>query len=169
MRSRDGGTTFALGRMYAALLMVHSWLRWAVIALAVVALWRAVRGMSSKAPWTAQDERVSKLFMISVDIQLLLGLVLYGALSPTTLAAFADFGAAMKDRVARFWAVEHIAAMLLAVVAVHVGRVRGKKHGESPARHRTMLITVVLFVVLVAAAFPWPGTEQARPLLRFAL
>jgi hypothetical protein len=155
--------------MYGALLIVHSWLRWAVIALAAVAVWRAARGMSAKAPWASEDERISKLFMIAVDIQLLLGLVLYGALSPTTLAAFSDFGAAMKDRVARFWAVEHIAAMLLAVVAVHVGRVRGKKHGEDPARHRTMLITVVLFLVLVAVAFPWPGTEQVRPLLRLSL
>lgn len=154
--------------MYLALLVLHSWLRWIVIVLAAVAVWRAVRGLTQKTPWSAADERIGKLFMISVDVQLLLGLLLYGLLSPTTLSAFADFGAAMKDRVARFWAVEHMSAMLLAVVAVHVGRVRGKKLGEAVERHRTALITLIVFFLLVALAFPWPWTAQARPLLRFS-
>lgn len=152
--------------MYGAVLFLHSWLRWAVLVLAVWMLVRAVRGLSGRRPFDALDDKLSKLFLISVDVQLLLGLALYVFLSPTTHAAFADFGAAMRDRVARFWAVEHSSAMLLAAVAVHVGRVRGKRLGADAARHRTTLITLVVFVLLVALAFPWPGLAQGRPLFR---
>jgi hypothetical protein len=155
--------------MYTALLIVHSWLRWAVLALAIVGLVRAVRGLSAKRAWDPTDERVGKWFLIAVDVQLLLGLALYAFFSPSTHTAFADFGAAMKDRVLRFWAVEHSFAMLLAVVAAHVGRVRGKKLGQVAARHRVALVTFAIFVVLVLAAFPWPGMPQGRALFRFSL
>ncbi|MEY2637389.1 MAG: hypothetical protein RLZZ197_1867 [Bacteroidota bacterium] len=46
--------------------------------------------------------------MISLHTQLLIGLVLYLALSPVTTAAFADFGAAMKDSATRLILVEHV-------------------------------------------------------------
>jgi hypothetical protein len=153
--------------MYAALLIAHSWLRWVVLVLAVASLVRAAQGMRSGRDFGPPDERTGKLFLMSVDIQLLLGLILYAFLSPSTHHAFADFGAAMKDRMLRFWAVEHSSAMLLAVVVAHVGRVRGKKLGAAAARHKTTLITLVVFLLLVLVAFPWPGLAQARPLFRF--
>jgi len=155
--------------MYAALLIVHSWLRWIVLALALVSLVRAVRGFQGRREFGPADERVGKLFLMSVDVQLLLGLVLYAFLSPSTHHAFADFGAAMKNRVLRFWAVEHSSLMLLAVVVAHVGRVRGKKLGAAVARHKTTLITVGVFLLLVLLAFPWPGLSQARPLFRLGV
>ena len=65
--------------------------------------------------------------MIALDVQMLLGLLLYGVLSPYTAAAMKDFGAAMRDPVLRFWAVEHLTMMLSAVVLVHVGRVLARK------------------------------------------
>jgi hypothetical protein len=165
LRRRHVPATF----MYAALLIVHSWLRWVVLVLALVSLLRAVQGFRGGRDFGASDERVGKLFLMSVDIQLLLGLILYAFLSPVTHGAFADFGAAMKDRVMRFWAVEHSSLMLLAVVVAHVGRVRGKKLGAAAARHKTTLITVGVFLLLVLLAFPWPGLAQARPLLRFGM
>ena len=50
--------------------------------------------------------------MIALDLQMLLGLLLYGMLSPFTRQAMQDFGAAMRDSTLRFWAVEHLTMML---------------------------------------------------------
>jgi len=75
----------------------------------------------------ASGEGWGLFFMITLDLQLLLGLVLYFVLSPFTTQALNDFGAAMRNAPLRFFAVEHVTLMLAAVILVHVGRVLARK------------------------------------------
>ena len=81
--------------MYTALLLLHSWLRWLVLIAAVFVLIRAIAGMAGARPWSRAIESNLKLFSISLDVQLLLGLILYAGLSPFTRAAFQDMASAM--------------------------------------------------------------------------
>src|SRR5438477_2986272 len=104
--------------MYSLILLLHSWLRWLALAAGAGATFAAF-GKRDGAIRTA--ERWGLIFMIALDLQLLLGLLLYGLLSPYTAAAMKDFGAAMRDPVLRFWVVEHLTTMVSAVVLVHVG------------------------------------------------
>jgi hypothetical protein len=145
--------------MYTFVLVLHSWLRWIAIAAGVGATAAASRP-------GAGSERSGLLFMISMDVQMLLGLLLYAFLSPTTAAIFRDFGAAMKDPVARFWAVEHVTMMVAAVILAHVGRVLGRKAATPGARRTRQLICFGLSTVLMIAGTPWPGTRGGRPLFR---
>ena len=78
--------------------------------------------------------------MIALDVQVLLGLLLYGSLSPFTAQAMSDFGAAMRDPVLRFWAVEHFTMMLSAAVLVHVGRVLARKTASAEQKRKRLLI-----------------------------
>ena len=89
--------------MYDFALDLHSWLRWAALIGGLVATLAAFTGGAS-----GKADRWGLVFMITMDLQLLFGLALYLVLSPTTAAIFGDFGAAMRDPVARFWAVEHV-------------------------------------------------------------
>lgn len=150
--------------MYTELLVVHSLLRWVVLGAALFALTRAVTGASSRRIWTATDENAGKYFLLFLDLQLLIGLVLYIGLSPITQAAFADFGAAMGNSVMRFWAVEHIFGMLAAVALAHVGRVRARKALLPGARHRTLVIFYGLSLLVMLLSIPWPFMPAARPL-----
>src|SRR5439155_23569783 len=101
-----------------------------------------------------------------LDIQMLLGLLLYLVLSPTTALAFKDFGAAMHDPRLRFWAVEHTTTMFVAVILAHVGRILARK-GRTPQAKRTrQLICFGVATLAVIAATPWPGTTNGRPLFR---
>jgi hypothetical protein len=147
--------------MYTYVLDFHSWLRWIAIAAGIAAT--AVAAASRPG---AGSERSGLLFMISMDLQMLLGLLLYAFLSPTTAAIFKDFGAAMKDPVARFWAVEHVTMMVAAVILAHVGRVLGRKAATPGARRTRQLICFGLSTVLMIAGTPWPGTRAGRPLFR---
>jgi hypothetical protein len=104
--------------------------------------------------------------MIALDLQLLLGLLLYFALSPNTKAIFGDFGAAMRDPVARFWAVEHITMMFGAVILAHVGRVLARKAVTPASRRTRLLIPFVLALLLMLGGTPWPGMTAGRPLFR---
>jgi hypothetical protein len=152
--------------LYAVVLTVHSWLRWAVLLIGLIAFVRAAAGASRGSAWTAADDRTGFWFVTVLDLQMLLGLVLYVFLSPFTHAAFADFGAAMKNSGLRFWAVEHITGMIIGLVLVHVGRVRARKT-DSVRRHRVVAICFGLALVAIAVSIPWPGTPAGRPLLRW--
>jgi hypothetical protein len=153
--------------MYAAVLLIHSWLRWAVILVALFAIVRAVTGASSRRPWSPADDRAGLLFTIVVDVQLLLGLLLYFALSPITQAALRDFGGAMGVSATRYWAIEHVFGMVVGVLLAHRGRARAKSIGDPARRHKVAAIFFVLALVAILASIPWPGTPNARPLFRY--
>lgn len=148
--------------MYDFVLLLHSWLRWVVVILAVLVLFRALMGVMNKSAFSAADDKASLFFMISCDVQLLIGLLLYVFLSPITAAAFQDFGSAMKDATLRYFAVEHLSMMLIALVLVHIGRSRSKKATTDLAKHKALLIYYGIAVLLMFASIPW----ATRPMFR---
>ena len=150
--------------MYTAVLVLHSWLRWVVLATGVMAV-VSLRGTGTPAR-DAAAERWSLAFMMTLDVQMLLGLLLYLALSPQTQAILNNFSASMRDPVARFWAVEHVSAMLFAIVIVHVGRVLGRKARTADAKRSRMMLCFVAALVAILAGIPWPGMAAGRPLFR---
>lgn len=152
--------------MYELVLTLHSWIRWVAIIAGIIATFSVM----TSTPRSAAADRSATwglILMIALDLQLVLGLLLYFALSPTTQAIFADFGGAMRDPVARFWAVEHVSVMLLAVVLAHVGRVLGRKAATPSSRRTRQLIFFGLSTLLMIVGTPWPGMRAGRELFRF--
>ena len=152
--------------MYSATLLVHSWLRWAVIATGLIAILGGIIGVARKGQWTPADDRAGLWFILMLDLQLLLGLGLYFFLSPFTADAMKDFGAAMKNPGLRFWAVEHAFGMLVGVVLAHVGRVR-TRNVEATRRHKMAAIFFSLALIAILLSIPWPWMGNGRPLLRW--
>src|SRR5215470_4217661 len=150
--------------MYSATLLVHSWLRWAVIATALIAILGGIIGVARRGQWTPADDRAGFWFITTLDLQLLLGLALYFFLSPFTTEAMKDFGAAMKTPGLRFWAVEHIMMMFIAVIAVHVGRVLSRKAPTPEKARARLFMAVAIATAAMVAGIPWPGTAAGRPL-----
>jgi uncharacterized integral membrane protein len=142
--------------MYALVLLIHSWLRWAVLAAGLAAI---VRGGS-------RNESAGKWFTILLDIQIALGLLLYFALSPVTGAALENFGAAMKIPQLRYFAVEHVFGMVIGVALAHIGRGRVRK-ARDDRKARTAAIFYGLALIAILASIPWPGMPAGRPLFRF--
>jgi len=151
--------------MYPVVLTIHSILRWLVVLSAVFAIIRAITGLSFKRGWMAMDNRAGQWFTILMDLQLLLGIILYFFLSPITTAALQDFGSAMGNPATRFFAVEHIALMVLAVAVAHIGRSLSRKAPTPQQKHRRALIWFSLSLLLVLAAVPWPFLSYGRPWL----
>jgi len=143
----------------------HNILRWVVLltcAWALLRLWSGVRGNSE---WTKSDRMCGLVFTSFLNLQVLLGIVLY-ATSPVTKAAMANFGAAMKDPYLRFFAVEHPTAMLLAAIIAQVGYSRAKRAESDRARFLNSAITYTIAAVLIVLSIPWPLAflKYARPL-----
>lgn len=151
--------------MYSAVLLLHSWLRWAVLILAVFAVVRAFSARGGR-PWSNADDALGKWLVIAFDTQFTVGLLLYVALSPITQIAFSDFGAAMRNAGLRFFAVEHTLGMFVALALVHVGRVKIRKASGDLRRHTLAATFYGLALVILLASIPWPGMAAGRPLLR---
>lgn len=149
------------------ILVIHSLLRWAVVLFGVWTLINALTGYFGKRSFTASDNRSNLFFMISCDIQLLIGLVLY--FGNGWFARLKDLGNNMKDPYTRFFTMEHLTMMLLAWILVHIGRATVKKAGTDAAKHKKMLIFFGLAIVLILASIPWPFREAiTRPLFRIS-
>ena len=92
-------------------------------------------------------------FAHSMTTQFVIGLALYLFISPITTAAFGNFGAAMKDRTMRFWAVEHIFAMFVALALAHIGNARARKGATDEAKHKQQLSSSPLLLSLFLRLF----------------
>jgi hypothetical protein len=152
--------------MYTTLLFLHSWLRWIVLGAGLLAALGAWAGWLGRRPYTSGARGLARLYVIALDVQFTLGLVLYGVLSPITKAAFDDMGRAMKDPILRFFAVEHLAMGLLAIAAAHIGNTRAKRATTDAARYRTIALFFTISLVILLVSIPWPGREMGRPLFR---
>jgi hypothetical protein len=151
--------------MYPSALWLHSWLRWAVLVTGLVAWLRAVGGKTARRPWTPQDELWGLLLTVSVDLQFVVGLVLY-ILSPITRLGLSNFAAAMQINVARFFTVEHVIGMIAAIALVHIARVKIRKTTDAQRKHRLAMLLFGIALVLMIISIPWPGLPVSRPLFR---
>ena len=141
--------------MYTGFLHLHDTLRWLVLLSLVVTLVKYFTGWLGDQPWKKTDNLLGVVFTSLMDLQLLTGLVLYFFLSPVTKLALSDFGAAMKDSALRFYAVEHILMMVVAVVLVHVGRAKSKKAKTDHAKFKLASIFFLIALLVILAAIPW--------------
>ena len=146
--------------MYAFILAVHNILRWVVLILLILALVRAFWGWFGRREWTSTDRKVGMFYSVSLDVELLLGLILYFVLSPITKLAFSDIGAALANTDLRFFVFEHMLMMVLAVVFAHVGVAAAKRADESIQKHRRTAIWFGLSLLAILLGMPW-----FRPLL----
>jgi len=134
--------------MNDVLLAIHSFLRWAIILLLLVNIIRLLGGRRNLA--------LSKWLMISAHTTLVIGLYQY-YFSPNVglkglLERMGSFSAIMKDSFARYWAVEHISGMILAIVLITIGHISLKKGGTA---RKTAIFYIIALIVILAMA-PWP-------------
>ena len=141
--------------MYKGLLDLHSVLRWAILILLLIALLQAF----GKKPGIRKS---SLWLLICAHITLLVGLYQWftGKLG-LKLIQDAGFSVVMKDSASRFWAVEHITGMLIAIILITIARGKAKVLNYNAA---AWLYLIAL--ILILATVPWPFREGiGRPWL----
>ncbi|MBV6520093.1 MAG: hypothetical protein MNPFHGCM_00198 [Gemmatimonadaceae bacterium] len=146
--------------MYPLALGLHNLLRWVVIVAGMYATFRFWRAWLQRGSWTPTEGRWAQVFVIALDAQFVVGLVLYVFLSPLTRQAFANMGAAMRDAPVRYFVVEHVVMMLAAIVLAHVGNVRVKRAATDAAKLQNAALWFGVATAAVLGFVPW-----SRPLL----
>ncbi|GAA4783270.1 cytochrome B [Olivibacter ginsenosidimutans] len=135
--------------MYTGLKHLHSGLRYVVLLLLIIAIITAISRLIGKQPYTEGNRKLNLFTLISAHIQLLVGLGLY-ALS--SLVTFSDMGTVMKTANLRYWTVEHITMMVIAIVLITVGHSKAKKAVVATAKHKSIAIFYTLALVFILAA-----------------
>ena len=103
--------------MQAILNAVHSYNRYLLLVALVFVIYRSFSGWMGKKPFEKTDNTASIALLGLTHLQALLGLIMYFFTS-----AYTTGGGSMKDPWVRYFKAEHIAAMLIAVVLVQLGR-----------------------------------------------
>jgi len=151
--------------MQTGILHLHNIMRWVVILFILITLVKSASGMNGTKPFTAGDRRNALFMMISVDIQLLLGLYLYfmGAWGIKNIQN-QGMGGVMKDNISRFWAVEHIGGMLIGLVLIHIAYSTVKKNIPDTTKFKRLFWFTLVAAVIMLASVPWPFRESiGRP------
>lgn len=143
----------------------HNLLRWVVLLFGVLSLLTGLRGVGGKRNFTDGDKRTMLFFMISVDLQLVLGLLLYFFKGYYRNFSGGAMGEVMKNSVSRYWTIEHAIGMIIAIIIVHIGYAGVKGNLPHASKFKRMLWCSLLALLLIALMAPWPFRELgiARP------
>lgn len=139
-----------LTTMYNGLLHAHSGLRWVVLILLIAAIYNAFSKKRS-ASWTTKDKKITLFAMIFTHIQLVIGLVLY-FISPKVVLS----GETMGNDVLRFYAVEHVSLMLVAIALITVGYSKAKRAKSDTKKFGAVAKFYLIGLILILASIPWP-------------
>ena len=145
------GKQTRLNDMYPHLLATHNLLRWIFLVFLLISLAQAYSGWLGNRPFTKLANTFKTLTVSTIHLQFILGLILY-FVSPIVAEFLGDVGGSMKNKDLRFFGIEHVVMMLLAVVAVTIGSAKSKRQPTDTAKYKTIAIwfTIALLLVLVA-------------------
>jgi hypothetical protein len=135
----------------SVLIHIHSILRWLVLVSIILAIVNSALRLNRSKAGNQKDCIVSRLALMAMHFQLLFGLVLY-FISPKVVFA----ATSMKDSVLRFFLVEHIGLMIIAVILVTIGYIKSDRATDERKKHKTLLIYYSIALLLILAAIPWP-------------
>jgi hypothetical protein len=107
-----------------------------------------------RRPFEKRHRIANLAFVASMDVQLLIGIALY-AVSPLVQLALSDMGAAMSIHELRFFAVEHLSIMLVAVALAHVGSALARRAPDDRGKHGRALLWFGLSTIALLAGIPW--------------
>lgn len=123
--------------MYGILMQAHSGWRYLVLLALVIVLAKYLIGWLGSQQWSDLDRRIGAYTTIVIDIQLLIGLILWG------WGAGIGLLGAVPART-----IEHPITMIIAIGVMHIGWSRTKK-AQPANRFRIGALTFIGVTVLV--------------------
>ena len=151
---------------YNGTLGLHSLLRWGIIILLLVNISRSF--LNNTTDYTAKDRTWNLRLIIITHLNLLVGLYQY-FFGEKGIALVKTHGMAevMKTANLRFWVVEHIAGMLIAVVLVTITSAISKRPSDNDAaKHKKLMWFYIAALVVIIASVPWPFRFNDVPWVR---
>ena len=152
--------------MYSFLLATHSLIRWLVLTSLLYSVIIAYRGWLFKKTYTRADGVIRSVTTTIAHIQLVIGVWLY-CISPVVSYFLHNFNTAVREREIRFFGMEHITMMIIAITVLTIGSVKAKRKPNDEQKFKTMAVWFTVALVIILSSIPWSFSPlTARPNFR---
>jgi len=153
--------------MYPTLLTLHSLTRWLVLGSLLFSIFFGYRGWLLKKRFTTFDDEVRTIATSVAHIQFLLGVCLY-FISPIVSYFLHNFGTAVHERVIRFFGMEHVTMMVIAIGVITVGSGKAKRVKGDEEKFKTIAIWFTVALLIILSSIPWSFSPLiSRPSFRW--
>ena len=137
--------------IYSVIVHIHSGLRWLALIFILITVVNSVYKLLRKPVTNDKECFFNRVSMIVMHVQLVFGLILY-FISPKVVFD----AASMKDSFFRFFLVEHIALMIIAVILITIGYVKSGRATDDMKKRKVLVVYYSIAFLLILAAVPWP-------------
>jgi hypothetical protein len=137
--------------IYLFLKHSHSIVRWFVLALLIYSAIVAAKRIIANERYMRRDKIFNMLTTYFAHLQLLLGIILYFVSSKVVFSMNS-----MHNPILRFFLIEHVAGMLVAIVLITIGYSQSKKVKFDKSKNIRIFIYFVLALVFLVISIPWP-------------
>ena len=133
------------------LMHAHSGFRWILLVFILMSIYNA---FSRKNVYEAKDKKLYKLTMMFTHIQFTIGLILYFM---SDKVVFPEGW--MKVSLYRFYGMEHLIGMVLAVMLITFAKSKAAKAASPEAAQKKARIFFLAGLLVILAFIPWPFRE----------
>jgi hypothetical protein len=137
------------------LISSHSGWRWIVLLLLLAAVVKMHMGWKGKKTFVEGDRKLVLFAMIAFHLQFLFGWILYFI---SDRVIFSD--KTMGESILRFFALEHVLMMTIAMVLITIGHSKAKKKKDDTAKFKVIAVFYTIALIVILAAIPWPFREM---------
>lgn len=136
---------------------MHSMLRWLLLAVLLYTVITSIIGWKQNKAYTNGHGKLVFYTVLIAHLQLIIGFVLY-FMGPWA-NALTQMGETMKQPITRFFAVEHLVGMLIAIALITIGSARAKRAANDATRYKTIATLFGIALLLILLSIPWPFRE----------
>jgi len=138
--------------LHTLLNAIHSYNRYLILIAIFWVLFRSWSGWMGKKHYVKADNTASLVLLILAHLQLLLGLIQYFFTS-----AYTTGDMPISDPWVRYFKMEHISGMILAVVLIQLGRTFAKKAHLHEQKHKKIALYTTAAAVVITAILAMKG------------
>ena len=126
---------------------LHSGLRWVALILLI---WAIANAFSAKH-FEKKHKLINLFAMLTLHIQLVIGLIQYFT------SAKVQFSAGwMENKLLRFYGMEHLAGMLLAIILITIGYSKAKRKVNDADKFKVIRLFYSIGLIIILLSIPWP-------------
>ncbi len=148
------------------LLIFHSYFRWLVLLIMLVQILWIYINYKRNIIFSAKDFKILLLFTLVFDIQLIIGWSLYFN-SMLVEGFWADIAKGIKNRQLRFFGLEHMSMMNLAIILINISTIRSYFRINTTYGFKKLWNIYIWIYLIILSSIPWSFSPlTSRPNFR---